>query len=84
MHPFLDKLSVLKRCPLYRESTVVINIDGEISIFSERVELSNFNEISRKDVTYDNIKTHKKQGFYHSLEDTFSEKPQGVGFILFH
>ena len=53
-------------------------------MFSERVELSNFNEISRKDVTYDNIKTHKKQGFYHSLEDTFSEKPQGVGFILFH
>ena len=27
-------------------------------------ELRNFNEIFRKDVTYDNIKIHKKTGFY--------------------
>ena len=37
------------------------------------------NEIFRKDVTYDNIKSHKKQGFTLSSEDTFLEKPQGGG-----
>ena len=30
----------------------------------------------RKDVAYDNIKTHKKQGFTLSLEHTFLVKPQ--------
>ena len=40
--------------------------------------MRNFNEIFRKDVTYDNIKSHKKnQGFTLSLEDTFLEKQQG-------
>ena len=28
-------------------------------------------------MTYDNIKSHKKQGFTLSLEDTFLEKQQG-------
>ena len=37
------------------------------------------NEIFRKDVTYDNVKSHKKQGFTLSSEDTFLEKPQGGG-----
>ena len=37
----------------------------------------NFNQVFRKDVTYDNIKSYKKQGFILSLEDTFFEKPQG-------
>ena len=32
-------------------------------------DLRNLNEIFRKDVTYDNIKCHKKQGFTVSLED---------------
>ena len=27
-------------------------------------DLRNFNEIFRKDVTYDNIKSHKKPGFH--------------------
>ena len=35
-----------------------------------------FNEIFRKHVTYDNIKSHKKQGFTLSLEDAFLGKPQ--------
>ena len=34
----------------------------KIFIFSER--LRNFNEIFRNDVTYDNIKSHKKPGLY--------------------
>ena len=43
-------------------------------------DLRNFNEIFRKDVTYDNIKSHKKPGgFTLSLEDTYFEKPQGEG-----
>ena len=33
---------------------------------------------SRKDVTYDNNKSHKKQGFTLSLADTNLEKPQGA------
>ena len=34
------------------------------------------NEIFRKDVTYNNIKSHKKQGFILFSQDTFLEKPQ--------
>ena len=41
-----------------------------------------FNEIFRKDVLWDNNKSHKKQGFTLSLEETFFEKPQGVGVNL--
>ena len=33
--------------------------------------LWNFNEIFRKDVAYDNIKSHKNQEFTISLADTF-------------
>ena len=40
--------------------------------------LKNFNEIFREDVTYDNIKSHKKQGFILSLGDTVLGKPQGI------
>ena len=40
--------------------------------------LKNFNEIFREDVTYDNIKSHKKQGFILSLRDTVLGKPQGI------
>ena len=41
--------------------------------------LKNFNEIFKKDVTYDNIKSpKKKQGFTLSLEDAFLEKTTGV------
>ena len=43
--------------------------------------MRNFNEIFRKDVTYDNIKSHKKPGFHLSVEDTFFEKPQRGGQI---
>ena len=34
-------------------------------------------EVFRKDKTYDNIKSHTKQGFTLSLEDTFLEKLEG-------
>ena len=52
------------------------NIDRENSSYLLN-DLRNFNEIFRKDVTYDNIKGHKKQVFTLPLEDTFFEKPQG-------
>ena len=39
-------------------------------------DLGNFNEIFRNDVTYDDIKSHRKLGFHFSLEHTFFEKPQ--------
>ena len=42
-------------------------------------DFRNFNKIFRKDVAYDNIKSHKKQGFALSLENTFLEKSQGEG-----
>ena len=48
----------------------------KISISSER--LADFNEIFRKDVTCDTIKSHKKQGFTLSLIVTFLKKSQGV------
>ena len=45
-------------------------------------DLRNFTENFRKDVTYDNIKSHKKsQRFTLSLEDTFFEESQ-EGFKL--
>ena len=44
-------------------------------------DLRNFSEIFRKDKTYNNIKSHTKQGFTLSLEDAFLEKLQG-GVIL--
>ena len=41
--------------------------------------MSNFNEIFRKDLPYDNFKSTKKQGFTLYLEDTIFGKPQGRG-----
>ena len=40
-------------------------------------ELRNSNEIFRKDVTYDNIKSHEKTRVSTSLKNTFLENPQG-------
>ena len=40
--------------------------------------MRNLNEIFRKNLTYENVKSQKKmQGFTISSEDPFSEKPQG-------
>ena len=52
----------------------IIIIDGEN--LEELNKLRNFNEIFRKDVTYDDIKSNKNQILIFSLEDTFLEKPQ--------
>ena len=52
----------------------IINIDGEN--LEELNKLRNFNEIFRKDVTYDHIKSNKNQVLTLSLEDMFLEKPQ--------
>ena len=49
---------------------IVITEGGNLHI-----NLRNFNEIFRKGVTYNNIKSHKKAGFHFlCLENTFSEK----------
>ena len=50
---------------------------GKIFISSERLEddLSNFNEIFRKNVTYNNIKIHKKP----KVSPSVYKKPQGKG-----
>ena len=39
----------------------------------------NFNEIFKKNVPCDNIKSHQKRGYTLSLETTILEKPQGGG-----
>ena len=52
----------------------IINIDGEN--LEELNKLRNFNEIFRKDVNYDDIKSNKNQVLTLSLEDMFLEKPQ--------
>ena len=45
----------------------IVHIDGE-----------NFNDIFRKDVTYDNMKIKKKTGPHPlSIKETFLEKPDG-------
>ena len=38
-------------------------------------ELSSFNETFKKGVTYDEIKSHKKQDFTHTLKTKVLEKP---------
>ena len=58
----------------------IVNIDGE-NLYLLR-DLWNFNDIFRKDATYNNIKIKKKQGFIPSLKDTFLEKPEGGGVKL--
>ena len=40
--------------------------------------MRNFNENFGKNITYDNIKSHKKQGFTLSLEDRFLTCPIGL------
>ena len=51
----------------------IVNIDREnLYLLSD---LRNFNDIFRKDVTYDNIKI-KKKGLILSLKDTFLKKPE--------
>ena len=45
--------------------------------------MRNFNEVFRKDVTYDNIKSHKKQGFPFSLKKFISQKiTVGLSYLL--
>ena len=39
-------------------------------------DVRNFNEVFRKDVTYDNIKSFKKSGLQHHSRSTFLEEPQ--------
>ena len=51
----------------------IVNIDGE-NLHALIKTLSNFNEIFRKDVPYDYIKSIKNVGFTLSLEVTFLEK----------
>ena len=51
----------------------IVNIDGE-NLHISTNEFRKLNEIFRKDVTYDNIKSHKKPG-YHLLF-RFWKKPQ--------
>ena len=41
----------------------------------------NFNETFRKDVDYDNIKSHENPGFTLSLEELVFKKPQRAGQV---
>ena len=42
-------------------------------------DLRNFNEIFRKIVTYDNVKSHKKAGFHHLFRKNMFEKTTEEG-----
>ena len=46
--------------------------------------MRNFNDIFNKHVSYNNIKSHKNQGFYSRSKKTVLEKPQGGGQINSH
>ena len=50
----------------------IVNINGE------NLHMRNFNEIFRKDVAYDNIKSPKKSRLYPLLRRYIFEKPTGV------
>ena len=54
----------------------IVNIDGE------NLYMKNFNEIFRKDVTYDSIKSHKKPGLQPLSRRYIFGKTTGVGFNL--
>ena len=45
-----------------------------VNISMEKI-LRNFNEVFRKDVTYNNIKSYKNPGLHPPLENTFWAKP---------
>ena len=47
----------------------LVNNDKERLLLND---LRNFNEIFRKDVPYDNIKSHRKPGLWRLSENTFS------------
>ena len=51
-------------------------LNKKIYMSSERLAGS-LVRFCRKHVTYDTVKSHKKQGFTISLEDTLLEKPHG-------
>ena len=55
----------------------IVNIDKGKPLYLPN-DLRNFNKTFRKDVSYDNIKSHKKQGFTLSMKHAFLEKPQGL------
>ena len=45
-------------------------------------EFRKFNDIFRKDVTYDNIKSHEKPRLHHLSENTYLEKPQSFHLLM--
>ena len=54
----------------------IANIEQRNSLYLLN-DLRNFNEIFRKDVTYDNIKSHKKPGFYPLFRRYIFQKTTG-------
>ena len=58
----------------------IANIEQRNSSFLLN-ELRNFNEIFRKDVTYDNIKSHKKPAFHPLFRGYIFRKTTGGGGV---
>ena len=56
----------------------IVNIDKEKSSYLPN-NLKKFRESFRKNRSYDNIKSPKKQSFTLSVENTVLEKPKGRG-----
>ena len=55
----------------------VVDIDEENLHIFRKKDFGNFNKISRKNVPYDDIKSHKKSGLYpYSRKHSF-RKPKG-------
>ena len=54
----------------------IVNIEGEnlLNLLNDSI---NFKEIFRKDVAYNDIKCHKKAGFYSLTIKHILEKPLG-------
>ena len=56
----------------------IVNMEGEKASYLLN-SLRNFNEIFRKDVAFDNIKSHKIKTHFLNLGNTFLEKPREEG-----
>ena len=55
----------------------IVNIDKGKPLYLPN-DLRNFNKTFRKDVTYDNIKSHKKTGFHPLYETCIFGKTTGI------
>ena len=67
----------------YENMIFTLSVFTKMLFFIQWNDLRTFNQISRKDVNYDNIRSHKKSGLYVlSREYIFGKTGEGVKWSL--